>query len=289
MEQSIIDLFFTKFVQLNHYASEFNVMCGTPDFLQEVNGSTLFRLEYLSKTYQQLQTEVEISKKYEQSIAEFKNLTTTLFQTLEEENNKIQRVYAKYNKLLDNTIELLNENKETRLKEIKQQRIVPETFSMMNSLERKEIEKMSGLQVSDIIFEGKASEYSNIKEFFCKGIMQKEKLCILIEDNLNNKFGGVVYEKITKQQKCICDHKAFIFVLENNGAFDPMKVMLKTAKGTEAFATNQIESKKLFTFGSDMSLTYNELIIKFKCISFKKLLFKFSTTAVKSIAVIQLK
>ncbi|ELP85871.1 hypothetical protein EIN_282620 [Entamoeba invadens IP1] len=86
------------------------------------------------------------------------------------------------------------------------------------TLEEKEcFEKLVEKKISNVLFDSEKDDWLQETSVFNLRLLNKENVCILIEDDNNNKFGGVVSCKIQNTNTWLGNGNSFIFSLTKNG------------------------------------------------------------------------
>ena len=83
---------------------------------------------------------------------------------------------------------------------------------------RKQIQQLhlwTGKQSGDIIFDSTIDDWNVNTSIFDSQIMNKSNVCIILEDEDGNIFGGYINERIGKYESYINDQNAFVFTLKS--------------------------------------------------------------------------
>ena len=86
----------------------------------------------------------------------------------------------------------------------------------MTNEEINKIEEWTNMNITELVFDSDNDDWTQENGVFNEKIVGKEKLVFLITDNIGNKFGGFVNEKIVKENQWISDPNAFLFSLKKN-------------------------------------------------------------------------
>ena len=82
----------------------------------------------------------------------------------------------------------------------------------------------TGKQSGDIIFDSTIDDWNVNTSLFDTQIMNKSNVCIILEDENGNIFGGYINERIGKYESYINDGNAFVFSLQST---NPNQEMMK--------------------------------------------------------------
>ena len=115
--------------------------------------------------------------------------------------------------------------------EMKQQREREEQEERESNLDRwknekEEVERricqMTGKQVKEILFDSEINKWNKYDTEFDQIMKGKKEVIVLVEDHLQNLFGGYIGNEINIQQN-IQDQSFYVFSLRKNGEFNPKK------------------------------------------------------------------
>ncbi|ELP86050.1 hypothetical protein EIN_446470 [Entamoeba invadens IP1] len=115
--------------------------------------------------------------------------------------------------------------------------------------EKEALEKFSNSKIKSLVFDSEKDDWAQGSSEFDDKVMGKKNLLFLVEDNNNNKFGGVFTEKVDRTNEYIEDTDAFIFSLIRKGKFNPKKFELKSDESKDAFTLCGSRGDYLFAFG----------------------------------------
>ncbi|ELP90601.1 hypothetical protein EIN_021000 [Entamoeba invadens IP1] len=159
-----------------------------------------------------------------------------------EELKKSDNADIEYNFLLETMVDLQRQKMEQRKNYLEKQiqkvdltfnkeqkiligkmRVVPFSHNSLDYEEVKQIEEWTNMKVTNVIFDSRNNQWSVGESDFKDKVFGKEKLLFVVEDTNKNKFGGVIFSKISKAGQCICDKEAFSFTLKSNGRINGMQ------------------------------------------------------------------
>ena len=101
-------------------------------------------------------------------------------------------------------------------------------YDMLYPHQYKALEEWTGLSCGDIIFDSTKHGWSKGNNEFMEKILNKSKVCIVIENGDGEIFGCYINSTINGVWEWIKDENAFVFNLESNGRHKgPMKFDIK--------------------------------------------------------------
>ncbi|EMD46411.1 Hypothetical protein EHI5A_191420 [Entamoeba histolytica KU27] len=168
------------------------------------------------------------------------------------------------NKLKDNErIKEFNDDQllqyiELRFREEKKQDTSPQDKSIerfVSKEEHNQIEKWTGLKKGQLLFDSTLNKWDTKSSEFGKNIIEHSNILIIIEDDMNNKFGIYLHSFITKIDEMIEDSNAFVFSFTSNHRFNGIvKFDIKKEEGKNAFLLKPQRNEMLFKvgYGSDI-------------------------------------
>ncbi|ELP91157.1 hypothetical protein EIN_480860 [Entamoeba invadens IP1] len=220
------------------------------------------RYEKAETQYDILDEKVKRSKKHQKTIEDSISIFKLFIKTLENENAKILQLYEEHNRVLDILEKLETQKCQDKIEKIKQMKIqtsqkAQEASSLQvtpnggNCFLTSQIESLTSKNVKQVIFYDTAKNKDKIKNFFCNSVVGKQNLCVVVEDNYSNVFGGVFYEKVTKVNDFISDKNASIFTIKRNGAYSVQKFAIGQTEECfkRAFIVNSDRHPTCFAFG----------------------------------------
>ena len=173
---------------------------------------------------------------------------------LEEER---QRKYKQIEQEYDAKMKKVSDEYEERIKDIDNEIMEADEKTKMNKLkefvfyhERSKLEEWCGKKCSEIIFDSDKDDWNQNTSVFDSKIINKSNLMFVIEDTINNKFGGYINSTIDKVDSWITDSNAFVFSLKSNGRINGMmKFNIKSGSSSHAFYMYPKSSSDMFGIG----------------------------------------
>ena len=141
--------------------------------------------------------------------------------------------------------------KDNRIKSLKY--VVFEHYNLIYC-EKKQLEKWTHLQCSEVLFDSNVDNWSIGTSVFHSRIWRKKQITILIETDDGIKFGCYIDATIDNWRrevarnnvKGVYDDKAFLFTFKDN---NPKKVCLKSSNRNDVFFLYKPEENRLFWVG----------------------------------------
>ncbi|ELP86170.1 hypothetical protein EIN_328570 [Entamoeba invadens IP1] len=218
----------------------------------------------------------------------FVNNIKQSFQYLDSMNEKtnniiktLNNLYIEEFKLQKNTLENNFQMEVTKCEEIKNKKISEllkiqkeNKYSQKEAVfdfETKEVEKLEEIaqqKISNVLFDSITDDWSKNTSVFGDKINNKTNVLFLVEDDQNNKFGGVLYDEINIDT-WIDTKTSFIFSLVRNGILNPIKFDLQFGQN-RAFIVSVKDNHWLFVFGKNEARDTRDICIKKKGISGNK-------------------
>ena len=164
----------------------------------------------------------------------------------------------------------IKENKEREM--INRHAIVSKILSFD---EMKQIEEWTNCNIDSIVFDSTKDDWSMHTSIFDEKIKDKDKLVIIIEDSLGNKFGSFIMNRIKSYRieeygqwsgERIRDSNTFIFSLQSNGRYHkPIKFPIKFDHINSAFSLYSQDSHRLFNVGKGYDICIMKKDSPVKC------------------------
>ncbi|ELP91421.1 hypothetical protein EIN_155280 [Entamoeba invadens IP1] len=90
------------------------------------------------------------------------------------------------------------------------------------------LENITSMQINEIVFDSNVDDWGQDTSVFLDKISNKENLCFLVEDDKDNKFGGVIIDKIPQRMGIIVGQSSYIYSLTRNGVVTANKYEKKS-------------------------------------------------------------
>ncbi|ELP94712.1 hypothetical protein EIN_340300 [Entamoeba invadens IP1] len=135
----------------------------------------------------------------------------------------------------------------------------PNTMFPINDEEIAVLEEFTTRKISSVLFDSDKEDWSKNSSIFHDKIYRNNMLCFLVEDDRNNKFGGVMYDTVIDGNGWTRSSSAFIFSLIRKGILKPKKFVIRQSRGFDfedrdipeegAFVLHRQQHEFLFGFG----------------------------------------
>ncbi|ELP87991.1 hypothetical protein EIN_419100 [Entamoeba invadens IP1] len=190
-------------------------------FTRNPNETLDAQLIEAQKKYTALEKNINNFQLSKESLKMLSTLLKNVQTKLDKEIGQNATVEEENNLLLKSILQLEEEKFRLRKNEIQSLMHISEPkTTKYNATEQEvsEIEQWTGLAMGDIVFDSDTNRWDKFNCDLYNLTRNRNRLCFLVEDTQNNKFGAMCYCQIGTESQWAVDRECFAFTLTHNGS-----------------------------------------------------------------------